>query len=113
MALCVFQREVDGKGPPRNNEGMRARLAEQQVSDLESGLPSGNLVDDADVRAFMLDHIQSLKALLQGFAKKGDLPDPDFLSEIVGFMFMKPTSLDSISTTLVVGLRLIREESKP
>ena len=108
MTLCVLKREINGKGLPRNNEVMRARLAEQQVSDLEAGLPGGNLVADADVRAFMLDHIQSLKALLQGFAKKGDLPDPDLLSEIVGFL--EPTSLDSILTTLIVRLRLVRGE---
>ena len=108
MTLCVLKREINGKGLPRNNEVMRARLAEQQVSDLEAGLPGGNLVADTDVRAFMLDHIQSLKALLQGFAKKGDLPDPDLLSEIVGFL--EPTSLDSILTTLIVRLRLVRGE---
>lgn len=99
---------------------MRARLAEQQVSDLEDGLglPNGNLVADAeaeadedDVRALMLDHIQSLKALLQGFAKKGHLPDPDFLMEIVGFM--EPTSLNSILTTLIIRLRLLRGEEIP
>jgi hypothetical protein len=74
MTLCLFQREVDGKGLPRNNEVTRARLAEQQVNYMEAGLPDGNLVEDSDIRAFMLDHIQSLKALLQGFAKRGNLP---------------------------------------